>query len=117
MDHIALSGMIEDIAKTLGLDPNLALSIAFVESGIDTNKMRYEPGWTYLVNPPKYASILGITRDTESQLQMFSYSCLQVMGSNTRTLGYNGQLGLLLQPNLGILYGCKHLKMLQNRFK
>jgi hypothetical protein len=118
MDQIiTLSRMIEDIAPTCQIDANLALAIAFVESGIDTTKMRYEPDWRYLVNPPKYASLLGITRDTETQLQKFSYSCLQIMGSNARVLGFNGALGLLLQPQLGIQYGCKHLQMLQAKFK
>ena len=101
---------IRSTAGSVGVDPNLAQAIAEVESGCDPTKMRYEKDWKYLVTPEKYATLLNITVDTETHLQMFSYGPLQVMGSVARELGYSAALNLLCTPNLGILYGCRKLQ-------
>jgi hypothetical protein len=100
---------IRSTAGSMNVDPNLAQAIAEVESGCDPTKMRYEKNWSYLVTPEKFATLLNITVDTETQLQMFSYGPLQVMGSVARELGYAAALNLLCQPQLGILYGCRKL--------
>ncbi len=116
MDIEKLEEMITQIAKQCNVMPNMALAIAYVESGIDTTKVRYEAPWRYLVSPDKYAKNLGITVETELVLQSMSWSCMQIMGSNARVLGYNGMLTLLVQPQLGILYACKHLQVLKRKF-
>lgn len=113
-----LESLIVEIAKTkFKVDPYLALAIAYVETGIDSTRVRYEPHWRYLLNPDKYAKSLGITKETEIVLQSMSYSALQIMGTNARILGFNESLILLSDPTLGIFYACKHLELLSKSFK
>jgi hypothetical protein len=116
MDSDRTISYVKEISTGMGLDVNLALAISFVESSLDTTKVRYEPKWEYLVNPDKYAGQLGITLETEVQLQKMSFGPLQIMGSNARSLGFNGTLVLLVQPQLGVLYGCRFLKTIVAKY-
>ncbi len=116
MDKGKVEKLIREIAVDCNVDPVLALALSFVESGIDTTKVRYEPQWKYPLSPEKFASRLGISADTERVLQSMSWSCMQIMGANARILGYNGQLTLLVQPQLGVLYACKHIQVIQKKY-
>lgn len=116
MDSERLEKLIIDLSRQCNVDSDLALAIAYVESGLNPYTARYEPLWRYLVTPERYALRLGITIETEIQLQKFSYGALQIMGSNARVLNFNGMITLLVQPQLGTLYALKHLQMLQRKY-
>jgi hypothetical protein len=104
------------LALQEGIDPDLAVAICGQESNYVTGRVRYEKNWSYLINVGKYAQLLGITIDSETQLQKFSYNGMQVMGSVARELGFNSHLVELVYPELGLLYGCKKLKQLSKKY-
>jgi soluble lytic murein transglycosylase-like protein len=112
MDKNAVISIVRSTAGSVGIDPNLAQAIAEHETACDPTKTRYEPDWAYLVTPDKFAKVLGISERTETELQKFSWGALQVMGSVARELGYQAQLPLLSQPQMGILYGCRKIHAL-----
>jgi soluble lytic murein transglycosylase-like protein len=93
-----------------GLREDIVMAICAVESNYDTYAMRYELHWRYHFNVEYYASINKITKDTEHQLQSFSYGVMQVMGSVARELGFQGPLVKVCVPDIGIDLGCKKLK-------
>lgn len=106
---------IETLAKDFKLDVNLIAAICKVESNSCVWSVRYEQNWTYFESPADWARSLGITPDTETQLQKFSWGPMQVMGSVARQHGYRGYLPLLCDPYQGVLYGCKHLTWFMER--
>lgn len=116
MDMRSLTQLIADMAKDNGIDPDLALAIASHESGFDTDAVRYEESWTYLVTPYHYAALMNISEATETVLQKMSWNCLQVMGGVCRELGYQGHLINLTDPKLGIHYGCLKLANLKKKY-
>ena len=116
MNQADLTILINHVAGTLGLDANLCLAIAQHETGLDSSKTRYEPQWNYFCFPRKFANQLGISELTEKILQAISWGPLQVMGAVTRELGYTGQLSLLVEPELGTLFGCRKLKSLSEKY-
>jgi len=116
MDTRELIELIQAIAKTSGIDPNLAVAIAGKETGLNTLKVRVEPLWKYLVVPRVFSQKLGISYETECTLQSMSWNCMQVMGSVARELGFSDHLTRLIQPELGILFSCKKLAMLKKQY-
>lgn len=111
-----LIGYAREAAVRHQLDPNWVLAIVQVESAGQTNAARYEPNWKYLVRPEFYAERLLVTKDTETQLQKFSWGLMQVMGSVGRQWGYPDHLHTLSDPIRGLEYGCKHLSSMRKRF-
>ena len=108
---------IRQTAGSLGIDADLAVAISAQESNFDHSSCRYEPDWVYFFQVDKFARRLNVTAQTERQLQAFSWGCMQVMGSVARELGYEDDLPLLMQPELGTLYGCKKLSQLMQKYK
>jgi soluble lytic murein transglycosylase-like protein len=106
-DAIAL---IHRIATEEKIDPIFFQAICTVESSLNPFAMRYEPAWSYLYFARETASRLGITAETETQLQKFSYGLCQIMGSVAREHGFTGSLAqLMADPALALKYGAKHL--------
>ena len=92
------------------IDPIFFQAICTVESSLNPLAMRYEPAWNYLYFPREHASRLGITSETETQLQKFSYGLCQIMGSVAREHGFTGNLAQLVsEPTLTLKYGAIHL--------
>lgn len=108
--------LIRQIASQVGVYPNLAVAIAQVESGLVASRVRYESHWPHFVAPALFAKKLGISVETETQLQKFSWGMMQVMGAVARELLYDGHLTELIRPETGILYGCRKLKNLSARW-
>lgn len=103
--------LIEDVAKLHGLDPKLIEAIVFTESNGDNWATRYESHWRYFHKTVEHARRLRITEMTERKLQMFSWGCMQVMGSVARELGFLGHLQeMSSNPKLALEMGCKHFK-------
>lgn len=99
-----------------GLDQDLIAAIIQVESGGNKFAMRYEPNykWTYYTR--ECASRYGIDLATEEMMQKCSFGPMQVMGAVAREFGFTGYMTELCSNDLGIYYGCKHLKRLSERF-
>lgn len=104
------------IAVDLQVDPDLAVAICGQESGFMPSVARYETNWSYLFEVEKYSKLLGITFQTEFQLQKFSWGPMQIMGSVARELGYEGHITELIIPKYGIYYGCSKLRSLSSRY-
>ena len=90
------------------LNPNLVSAIVETESSFNTDAIRYEPKYPYLLAPDVYAVKNKITVQTEAELQKFSWGLMQVMGAVAREHGYDGYLHRLCRPELGLEYGCLH---------
>jgi len=105
------AALIHTVAAENGIDPVLFEAICRVESSLNQFAMRYEPKWNYLYFQREHAGQLGITEETETQLQKFSYGLCQIMGSVAREHGYRGPLvALIADPALCLKFGAIHLK-------
>lgn len=96
---------------------DLLASICSVESNGNPHAMRYEPiyKWTYNIN--QYANSLGITVQTEEQMQKHSLGLCQIMGGLARSeLGFKGHLVELLDPKVNLSLGALHLSRLLKKY-
>ncbi len=96
-------------AKNKGLRLDLVMAIVQVESGGNTNAMRYEKSFGYYTKPEFYSKVQMISLETEKALQRFSYGLMQIIGGTARYLGYEGRLIDLCLPSNGIMWGCHYL--------
>lgn len=110
IEQSIVGSVLNQVAEKYGLDPNLVLAIISHETNGKTFKTRYEPKWTYLYQPEVFAHGLFITAATEIIHQSMSWGLMQIMGSVARCYGFEDDLPRLTDPNLGIEYGCQHLK-------
>ena len=107
--------LIKRKAHDYGLPFGLVAAIVEVESDFNTFAVRYETDWKYFVRP---FSDFHWHEKTEEQSQKFSYGLMQVIGSVARELGFEGRfLTELCDPEIGLEYGCKHLKRYYDRYK
>lgn len=104
------------ISEKHGLEPELVAAVSYQESGGNRYAMRYEPNWSYLYQPDKFAKDLGISRDSELQAQKFSYGYMQTMGSVARELGFTDSLIRLCEPFNAYEFGCAKLAECFKRF-
>lgn len=100
---------ISRISKSYAFDPILMAAFIAQESGGIPQRTRFEPAWHFYNDPEKYARLLGISVETEKQLQCFSYGLMQIMGASARDMGYAGFLGQLCDPDIGLSVACKFL--------
>jgi hypothetical protein len=108
---------ISDQSKSLGIDKNLSLSIAYCESRFNPYVVSFESKWSYFYNVPQFSTSLVITRASEQALQSMSWGPLQVMGSVCRELGYLDYLNKLgTDYSQSILYGLLKIKSLINKY-
>lgn len=78
---------------------------------------RFEPRWIYFLKPEEFASLNGISLETERREQATSWGPMHIMGAVTRELGYQGPLPMLFQLDLGIRYGVAKLKALGAKYE
>jgi len=102
---------IRQAADYHNLSPFLVAAMVMTESGGNTFSTRYEPGYKWVTpNATEHARRLGITIETEHFMQMTSWGLCQVMGATARDLGFTGNIVELVNPSLGLEYGCLYLK-------
>lgn len=89
------------MAKQVGVDPLLALTVADEMSGFNPNSMKF--------NPSKLNPNLD---PTEGVLMASQLGIMMVPGSIARELGLKGSLVELFQPDMGARYGCLWLAKL-----
>lgn len=116
MERPKAEALIKNIAEFNGVDSDLAISIAEVESHFDELACRFEVNWKYLSAVESYARESGISQDTERNLQMCSWGMMQVMGSVARELGHRVNLLTLTRPEVGVRFGCLKLKELTKKY-
>lgn len=97
------------IAKSYAFDPVLIAAFIAQESGGIPQRSRFEPAWHFYNAPEKFAAQLGISAETEKQLQSFSWGLMQIMGAAARDMGYAGFLNQLCDPDIGLSVSCKFL--------
>jgi soluble lytic murein transglycosylase-like protein len=109
--------MIRDVATETGVDPDLFQAICTHESSLNALAIRYEPFWKYFYYCRENAESLGISVNTETTLQAFSYGLCQIMGSVAREIGFRGPLTqLITDPALCLKHGAIHLKSFLQRY-
>jgi soluble lytic murein transglycosylase-like protein len=104
------------LASEMGVDQDLAVAICGQESNYNSSVVRYEANWSYLCDVEKFSKLLGISFQSEFQLQKFSWGPMQVMGSVARELGYYGHLTELITPQNGLYYGVRKLSVLSMKY-
>ena len=107
---------IQEAAIVNQIPTKLIAAIVQTESGGNTNAVRFEPNWKYLLKPKMFADDLMITEQTERVMQSCSFGLMQTMGSVARELGFNDELHKLCEPEIGLKYGCLKLKALAKRY-
>jgi hypothetical protein len=98
-----------------GIDPAILKAIITQESNWNRYAIRYEPEWTYLLNPEHYAALLHITVATEKETQKMSWGLGQLMGSVLRELGHEGSMGEALDSETNLAYVCRKIEELQKK--
>lgn len=106
----------QELAGFTKVDPKLLYAIARVESSLDPNTARYEPGWKYHLDTAIWARKLGITRDTEKVLQSISWGLMQVMGTVAREHGFDRHLTELTNPTYNVTIAIRKIEQLQDKY-
>ncbi len=128
-----------DMAERKGIDPALVCSLCEVESAWQPWAVRYERGYQYLygleredpaeddsVEDTLWGWIVVMDRlhnavpttsshNTEVASQRTSWGLMQIMGAVARERGLKGWLTRLLQPEVNLSIGIKHLQWLAGR--
>ena len=109
-----LQEYIDKYSEKYDIPQGLVKAIIEVESGGNTYAMRYEDHYRWLVKP---FSQFHWHDGTEKQGQKTSWGLMQIMGAVARERGFKGRyLSALTNPEIGIEYGCKHLKWQYDRY-
>jgi len=116
MDRSKAEFMIANLAQFNGVDPDLAIAIAEVESNFNEKAARFEANWKYAYNCESFARATGISEDTERIFQMCSWGMMQVMGTVARELGHRGPMLDLILPEVGIKFGCLKIREIMRKF-
>ncbi len=117
LDRQKAEDLIRSLANFNGVDPDLAIAIAEVESHFDELAARYEINWKYGYNFQSFAKRVNISEETEIIFQSTSWGMMQVMGTKFRELGFRGNLlEVVRQPELGIRFGCMVIAQLMKRY-
>ncbi len=107
---------IKNIADLYKVDVKLVTAIVMVESSGQTCATRYEPKYKYTHDTFVFADNINVTQMTEEMHQKTSWGLMQVMGGLARELGHHGHLTELCDPVIGLNYGTKHIKNLQEQY-
>lgn len=95
---------------------DLVCAIISVESSGNPKAIRYEKGYKDIWKVEDYAVKLKISSATEMVSQKISWGLMQIMGGVARWHGFDGYLSDLLQPELGVRWGCVHLKSIMDEY-
>jgi len=121
---------VQDKAKEHKIDHNVLVALVQTESSGNPYAIRgefkgplihqegefYQSRWKYPDNPKGWSEVVGSTHATEGIGQATSWGLCQVMGTVAREHGFNRWFPELCQPEIGIEYGCLHLKAKMRRY-
>lgn len=100
-----------------GIDPIHIAACIVTETAGNRFAARFEPKWRYFFEDRKsIADDLMISVETETMLQATSFGYMQVMGAVARENGFMGHITQLIEPEIGIKYGCIKLKKCLNKY-
>lgn len=99
-----LSNLAKQVAKGMGVDPVLVCAVCEKESSWRPDATRFEPAFLQ-----HYVLKLKLSAD-ESKGRATSWGLMQIMGEVAREEGFGGEFSELLQPEIGLQAGIRHLK-------
>ena len=106
-------GLVRKWATKYGLDPYLVCAVCEQESGWDPYASRFEPGFLSRYVKPKNPS----APTTHEINQATSFGLCQVMGGVALELGWqSGSLLRLVDPDIGVDFGCRKLQECFKRY-
>lgn len=95
-----LIALAKQIAQEKGLDPALVCAVVEQESDWDTWAVRYEPDFDKRYLVPMHL------RPTEEICRAMSWGLMQVMGETAVEHGFTPPSVHLLEPAIGLAFGC-----------
>lgn len=124
--------IINEKAEKYRLEPNLVAAVIQTESGgniyavraevkklmSDTGKHLFLSTWAYFYEPDTFADNLKpyCSRPTEWIGQLMGWGPMQTQGAVAREHGYKSWFPALCSWDLGLEYGCKHLRRKADRY-
>lgn len=107
------------IATEMKLKPALVLAICKIESSWNPWAIRYEPAFEErYIKPMNFKPVAPCSMETERKARATSFGLMQMMGQNTRNMGFNEPfLTALCDPTVNIRYGCVLLKKLVETYE
>lgn len=103
-----LAALVREVAVEHDLHPLLVAALVEQESSWRPAARRYEAHYRWLIVPPDGAACPTARQETNGQKT--SWGLCQVMGAVARELGLVGPFEQLLQPRVGLTYGCRYLR-------
>jgi soluble lytic murein transglycosylase-like protein len=100
---------IQEAALDVGLPISVVTGIVCQESSGNPSATRYEPGFF-----KRYIIKLGLAGE-EAQGRATSWGLMQLMGQVAREMGFTAPFETLLDPDVGLYWGCRHLSKLKER--
>jgi len=91
-------------ARLHDLDGSLVCAVIEQESNWATWSIRFEPDFE-----TRYVVKLHLG-PTECTARSISWGLMQLMGECAREMGFEGKLASLCDPDIGLEWGCRHLK-------
>jgi soluble lytic murein transglycosylase-like protein len=109
---------IRDAEDKFRLPYGLIRSIIITESNGDPWAIRYEPAFKSAYLDGKTWKVFGaVSHETEVMSRATSWGLMQVMGQVARERGFDRPfLSALCNPGIGIDYGCRQLKLFEQRY-
>lgn len=105
-----INSCIQEAAIDAGLPISIVRGIVMQESSGDPSATRYEPGFFR-----RYIDKLGLSSE-EGRGRSTSWGLMQVIGETAREMGMTADFSALLDPRVGLYWGCRHLKKLKDRY-
>lgn len=106
--------LVNKYAKQFNIDARLLGAVVQTESGGNPFAVRFEPSYRYTSAIASLANEIGCSYSSMEMMQKTSWGLMQVMGSTAYDLGLgrekNKWPSTLLDPEMGMKYGCTFLK-------
>jgi len=113
-----ITDLVTTSATSYQLPPGLILAMVLVESGGDPKSRRFEPTFfaKYIFGKP--LSYIPGNSDlyVEEVHRAISWGLLQVMGETARCCGFRGLFPELLDPAVGLEWGCRYVRRLADHY-
>lgn len=107
-------------ARKYNIDAYLLGAVVQVESAGNPWAVRFEPTFRHTFDLMKLSDLLGCSYSTMEMMQKTSWGLMQVMGSVAYELGLGREESKwptsLLNPHIGMEFGCRHLKAKINKY-
>lgn len=100
-----------DLIRSQGLDPDLVAAFVMQESSGNPNATRYEPRFY-----ARYIAPMKLKDQDEATGRATSWGLMQLMGQVAREHGFTGEFKSLLEPSLGLKWGCGKLSECLKRY-